>query len=166
MTIGASAGDSWKFGPFALFQNSYLHTDGYPLDLTDTTEMRAQTLNSIQQSMADYYGVSYPSLAIGAYVESGDTIDLSTNMGELVASAMSVMPTDVSRILEKCNDILYRAIPELVMASTEAEFQAVQARVLDDVAAAGEAEAWAWCSSEYNSAKEIVEPIFNGSFDE
>jgi len=110
--------------------------------------------------VANYYGAEYGAQAVFKLVEEGRTIDASNDCGQLIASVMPVQPTDVSRTLEKLNDILYRAIPELVMAADEAAFEAVQARVIKDLEAAGAAEAWEWCSTEYYKAREEILPIF------
>jgi len=87
-------------------------------------------------------------------------IDMSNDCAQLISSYMPSRPTDVNRIIEKINDILYRAIPELVMAKDKAEFAAIQAQVLKDLADAGEAEAWAWIQEEYAKASAVVRPIF------
>ena len=122
--------------------------------------MRVDGLSPLDQNVAEYYGVQYPSQAAVALVEAGKTIDLSDDCGQLVATAMEAQPTDIARILEKCNEVIYRAIPKLVMAASEAEYAKVQEEVLAELAAAGEADAWAWCLEAYNSAREIVYPIF------
>ena len=117
-------------------------------------------MNGLYKDFCEFYGVQYPSQAFLPYVEDGRCIDLSNDCGQLVATAMPSMPTDVARILEKCNDIIYRAIPKLVMAENDEEFNKIQVQVLDDLKAAGEADAWAWCQTEYNAAFEKVAPIF------
>lgn len=145
---------------FTTVHRSFIGNDGYIVGLSDTDEMRASTLNNMQKNYCEYYGVMYPSAAAVKLVEEGKTIDLRNDFGQLCATAMSTMPTDVQRILEKCNDIIYRAIPKLVMAADDAEFSQIQTQVLDDLAAVGEADAWEWCSNEYNTAREKVAPIF------
>lgn len=156
----AEIGITTSYTPFRIMQPTYLHPDGAPLDLREAESLKGAALNPLRKSMADFYGVDYPSATMKPYLESGEVINLDENMGELVASVMAVIPTDVARIMEKCNDILYRAIPKLVMAASEAEFETVQAQVMKDLADAGEADAWAWCETEYNTAKAQVEPIF------
>lgn len=156
----AAYGLGIKVRPFTLLLNSFIGNDGYCLDLSDTDDMREKTLNGLYKDFCEFYGVQYPSQAFLPYVEDGRCIDLSNDCGQLVATAMPSMPTDVARILEKCNDIIYRAIPKLVMAENDEEFNKIQVQVLDDLKAAGEADAWAWCQTEYNAAFEKVAPIF------
>ena len=156
----AAYGLGIKVRPFTLLLNSFIGNDGYCLDLSDTDDMREKTLNGLYKDFCEFYGVQYPSQAFLPYVEDGRCIDLSNDCGQLVATAMPSMPTDVARILEKCNNIIYRAIPKLVMAENDEEFNKIQVQVLDDLKAAGEADAWAWCQTEYNAAFEKIAPIF------
>lgn len=147
-------------GPFVVLQTSEYHTDGYLLDLFDSAEMRALGMTPLQKDVAEYYGVTVPAEAGYKYVESGDTVDWSNTYGtELLAGAMTAIPTDISRILEKCNDILYRNIADLVMAETQEEFEALRASILEELTAADEASAWAWCSAEFDKAIETIKPI-------
>lgn len=148
---------------FLTTESSFIHPDGYPMDLLETDEMRASAMTPIQKSVAEHYDVMYPGQAATALVDSGETIDLRNDCGQLTRTAMPSMPTDISRILEKCNDILYRGIPNLVMAATDEEFANVQAQILSDLEAAGEPDAWEWCYENYNSAREIVLPIFEST---
>ena len=157
--IGANLGNKVTVG-FETVQPSFEHPDGYPVNLNDSDEVRAETDTFIMQDVAKYYDAPYGAKACYRLVEEGKTIDASNDAGQLIASAMPAQPTDISRGLEKLNDILYRAIPELVMAKDDAEFKAIQDRVLKDLADAGEAEVWEWCSTEYNKARERILPIF------
>jgi len=149
-------------GPFIILMGSTIHQDGYLINLFDSDEMRAKSLNPLQKDLSDYYNVSYPSQASVAFVEKGLTVDMSNCFSELIASAMTDMPTDIRRILEKCNDILYRAVPNLVRAKTGSEFKAIQDQVLKDLAAANEETAWKWCSETFKNAKNRVSPYFYG----
>ena len=140
-------------------QPGMLHSDGYPLSLFDTDEMRAASLSPILQDYSDYYGVSYPSQARQKLVEEGKIIDHSHNFSQLVAVAREAIPIDILRILTKCNDVVYTAVPKLVMAATQEEFDAIQEQVLADLEKAGEPEAWAWASEAQAKAHSLVDPI-------
>jgi len=146
-----------------MVQASFEHTDGYPVNLTDSDEARAAVQSSLSRDLAEHYGVEYATQASMKLVEEGKTIDMSNDSAQLIASAMNAMPTDISRIVEKCNDCLYRSVPELIMAKDEAEFKAIQERVLKELADVGEAEAWEWCLAEYETAKERILPIFEAN---
>lgn len=70
------------------------------------------------------------------------------------------IPLDIQRIVTNLNDILYNAIPSLVMAETEEEYLEVQQEVLAELEAADEATAWAWYKEHFDAAREIVTPAF------
>lgn len=146
---------------FATLQNVVLHPDGYPVDLTMTDEAKAETLNPLLKSQAEHYGVDYPLQAGQALLEAGKTIDKSGSYASFIASGIEARPTDLARIAEKSNDILYRAIPELVMAASEEEFKKVQDRVLKDLADAGEGELWSWSLERWNKSLEEMRPIID-----
>jgi len=148
------------FNPGRILQMSFMHPDGYPICLNDTDENRAATLSPLFQDIAEHYGVSYPTQAGVKLVEEGKATDMSNDSAQLIASYMPSRPTDISRIIENINNILYKAVPKLVMAKDDAEFAAVQQQVLKDLADAGEADAWNWVETEYEKAAAVVRPIF------
>lgn len=140
-------------------QPAVLAADGYPLSLFETDTMRARSLTNYQKDFSEYYGVSYPSEARQRLVDEGKIINHSHNYSQLVAVAREAMPTNIMRTLTKCNDILYRAIPELVMAEDDAAFESIQNRVMEELAAVNEAEAWDWVSQAQAAAHKLVDPI-------
>lgn len=146
------------------FQGTGIHPDGYPYDLKRQMQYRPMTLNPLLQDYAAFYGVASPSELQMQKVDEG-YISLINDYGQMVATGISEIPTDIKRILDSCSDIAYRAIPELVMAKDEAEFAAVQARVLKDLDAAGEPTAWAWCEEAFNETKAQMQPIFEEARD-
>lgn len=145
--------------PIRISQPGMSHSDGYPLSLFETDEMRAASMTPIMKDYSDYYGVSYPSQARQKLVDEGKIIEHSHNFSQLVAVAREPIPTDILRILTKCNDVVYTAVPKLVMAATEEEFNAIQEQVLADLEKAGEPEAWAWASEAQAKAHSLVDPI-------
>ena len=145
--------------PIRISQPGMSHSDGYPLSLFETDEMRAASMTPILKDYSDYYGVSYPSQARQKLVEEGKIIDHSHNFSQLVAVAREPIPTDILRILTKCNDVVYTAVPKLVMAANQEEFDAIQEQVLADLEKAGEPEAWAWASEAQAKAHSLVDPI-------
>lgn len=145
---------------FTPFYGSGIHPDGYPYDLKEQLQYRPMMLSPLGKDYSEFYGVSCPSELQTNMIEEEGATDLSNDYGQMVASGISEVPSDIKRIVDACSDIAYRAIPELVMAADEAEFQAVQARVLADLAAADEPAAWEWFETEFNAVKEQMQPIF------
>jgi len=141
-------------------QGSEYHSDGYLLDPTaaDVESMKAQ-LTPLQADMAAHYGVDLPSEASKKLFEEGKIPDLSQVGTELIGGSMTPMTQDVKRILENCNDALYKRVYDLVTAPTEADFAAIQAEVLEEFEAANIAEAWDFAKTEFEKAYEITSPI-------
>lgn len=150
-----------KNAPLAILQNSSLHPDGYPVYLAMVDDVKASTLNTLQKSVADHYGVEYPLQAAEKLVAEGKTIDKRDNYSTLISGILIDPSTDMDRIGQKCKDILYKAVPELVMAASEAEFKEVQTRVLKEIADTGEAEVWAWYLEQWKVAKKEIQALIN-----
>lgn len=148
------------------FTSTGLHPDGYPYQVRQQFEFRAAALNPIQKDFSETFGVTCPSEYQMNLVENGTTISLINDYGQMVATGISEIPMDIKRIMDACSDLAYRAVPELVMAQSEEEFTAVQQRILKELEAAGEATAWQWCETEFNAAKEKMQPIFEAARDE
>jgi len=141
-------------------QNSEYHTDGYLLNPTaGNAESMVAQLSPLQADMAAHYGVSLPSEASKKLFEEGKIPDLSKVGTELIGGSMTPMTQDVKRILENCNDALYKRVYDLVTAATEADFAAIQAEVLAEFEAANIAEAWDFAITEFEKAYEITSPI-------
>ncbi len=168
IAMKAENGDALKYSgvgittPIRITQPAVLAADGYPLSLFETEEMRIASMNDLQKDLSEYYGVAYPSMARKKLFDEGMIIDHSKNFSQLTAIAREPIPTDILRILTKCNDVMYAAIPELVMAEDDDAFAAVQARVMDDLKKVNEPEAWAWITEAQAAAHAIVDPIIWG----
>jgi len=136
------------------------HPDGRSYEITQEFKYRAMVLSPLQKDYAAHYGYSCPSEYHTYFINSGKTFGLINTAALTYAMGMTDIPMDLKRIMDACNDVVYRAIPELVMAKTQGEFNDIQQRVLADIAAQDEPKAWEWCETEFNKAKEIVDPIY------
>jgi hypothetical protein len=92
-------------------------------------------------------------------VNEGKTVSMANCYSELNQSATEVMPTDIQRILTQCNDILFEAVPSLVQAKTEDEFNAIRDSILAELEATGEKTAWDWCLKANTDAQSFTRPI-------
>jgi hypothetical protein len=147
----------WDFTPL---HSTCLHEDGYFMDIAQEFEYRAMVLNPISREVAAYYGVDTPSRYYQSLIDSGYTIDQWNDFGQVVALGINEIPADIQRIMNNLNDLAYRAVPRLVTAATQAEYDAIQQEVLASFIAADEATAWEWCLNAYNDAKALTEPVF------
>ena len=168
-TIAAriAGGDEWKKTGieqtynFGFLQGSFLAEDGYPVNLFDTDAMRADSLTPLYKDYADYYGVDYPAQASTKLVKEGKTVSMANAYSELNQSATETIPTDIQRILTQCNDILYEAVPGLVQAKSDEEFQKIQREVLASLKSAGEETTWDWCLKANTKAQEFTRPVID-----
>jgi hypothetical protein len=124
-------------------------------------ENRSRGLSTAFKDFSDYYKVRYPAEAAYKLAREGKTIDLGNDYGQFISGLVySSVPTDTRRIIDTVNEIFNRAMPRLIQAKTDAEFNQIQQQVLSDARAANEATAWQWISSEYGKLEKIVGPLF------
>ena len=134
-------------------------SDGYPLDLSYTPEALKASQTAPMKDFCDAFGVDF---WYDAFTGIGMT-DFSHDISEPIGGAISGdVPMDIKRIVETCNDILYTAMPGLIMAESEEEFAALRDEALEELAASGENEAWEW----YSAAWAEKLPIFTGYLEE
>lgn len=150
-------GGYWELTPWC---QTGTHPDGYFYDLFQEQTNRAKALNAMDKDYAETYGYNTPSEYHISKIDSGETTSLVGERGLLVTMGITDIPLDVQRILTNCNDILFQYVAELVMAESDEEFDAIAEQVLLDLADAGEADAWQWCSEAYDESFAKVNPIF------
>ncbi len=143
---------------FQFCQGSTLCDDGYPIELSMMDV--ADSMNVLQKDVAAYYGVKVPALAQKKLVDEGKIIDHTVNYSETVAIAREELPSDISRILTKCNDLYYNNMSKLITAATWDEFKAIQKDMIETVKKYGEDEAWNWCRQNHENARSIIKPIY------
>ncbi len=140
------------------YMGSDLHPDGYQIDLSMTRENMMDYQLYWQKDFAAYYGEEFWVDAQYKHMQTDEY-----DAGETISVAMTDIPTDIKRTLELCNDVLSTARPELLAAESDEEFEAIQAQVLEDLAALGEPEAWEWFNAHWEEVREVVLPIFEAS---
>jgi hypothetical protein len=147
----------WDWTPV---NGTSIHPDGYFYALDLEFEYRAMVLNPVHRDMAAWMGVDAPWKWFNDRIAEGYTTDSTYDYAQLVAMGCVNIPTDILRIMNNVNEITIRSIPGLVRASTQAEFDRLQAAYLAEIASAGENAAWEWCLNAYNTAYAAVTPIF------
>lgn len=131
------------------------HSDGHPMDLTLMPEAKIAAQDDFEREFAATYGVEHWS---DAFTQNEKITDFR-NSAEGISGAIMEMPMDYQRTLEACNDLLYTSMPLLIMAESDEEFAAVQAEVLAEVEALGEAEVWEWYKAEWEAPKELYNKL-------
>jgi hypothetical protein len=97
-------------------------------------------------------------------VELGRTIDMSRDFVQLISVGLTDVPLDIERIIQNLNTIIYRSLPKLITAESDAAFRTAQQQVLDELKAAGEPDAWEWVRTNYNKYKDLTEPVIRDYF--
>lgn len=129
------------------------HPDGYPMNLAMTDEALIATQSDHMKDFNKVYGVDF---WYEAFTNLGMT-DFRNDAGEAICAALNDIPMDIQRIIETCNDIMYTAMPTLIMAESDEEFAAAREEVLAELEAAKEPQAWEW----YSAAWEEPMKLFN-----
>lgn len=138
------------------YNPSCLHPDGYALDLLEESSSRKDSQNFMQRDFAAYYGVDYWMDALYKTMRSNNT-----DASETIMLALSEIPTERKRILDSCNDVLYQAMPSLIMAESDEEFKALQDEVLAQLNELGVEEQYQWYKEQWDPAREITQPYFD-----
>lgn len=141
-----------RFHAFSAYNPAVLHTDGYPLNLAMKPDTLIASQDPMMQELCEAYDVDF---WYDAFVKVGAK-DFR-NSAEQIGAAITEVPMGVQRILTTCNDILYTAMPMLVMAQSDEEFASIREEVLAEIEAADQAEAWEW----YRNAWEEPKNLFN-----
>lgn len=150
-------GGYWELTPWC---ETGTHPDGHFYSLFQEQSNRAKALNAMDKDYAQTFGYETPSAYHVSMIDSGKTTSLVGERGLLVTMGITDIPLDVQRVMTNCNDILFQYVAELVTAENTEEFNAIAEQCLADLADAGEADAWAWCSDAYAQSFELVNPIF------
>lgn len=132
-------------------------SDGYAVDLFFDPHYRSLGLSALQQDFDKYYGADYPSQACMKLVGPDGALDMRDDYVQTVSSGINQIPDDIKRIMDKCNSIIYQAVPKLVMAKSDSEFTSAQENVMAQLKAANEETAWNWVRQAYNSSKAIID---------
>lgn len=99
--------------------------DGSPANLWNSPDIWKLTLTPAQKDFAEHYGVEVPSQAALNLIEEGKAYDKSQMNWDLM-SLLPSTPQDIARIDSRCLDIMVKAIPRLVLAKDQAEFDRIQ----------------------------------------
>jgi ABC-type glycerol-3-phosphate transport system substrate-binding protein len=130
-------GDEWKLHGAALWSGLYfispnhIASDGGLANLWADPELYAPTMTPAERDFNSHYGVSYPAEAALNLINQGKAWD-RRNMLQDLLSLMPAPPQNIQRIDAACLDIMVRAIPRLVLATDDAEFESLKAQVQRD----------------------------------
>lgn len=132
--------------------------DGGRISLWFEDDLLAGNMTFAQKDMVKELGLTIPSDLLKKRVEEGSSIDLS-NWNSAIQVALETTPKDIVRIDSNCLEITSNAIPSLVQAKTDEEFEAAKEALLKELKAAGAQESVDWWTAQWTSAKSAMERI-------
>lgn len=132
--------------------------DNYPYELMEMAEYRGRGIGTMYEDYCKHYNATYPGEALYNGVLAGVTKDLSGDYAQTVSAGMTSIPLDIKRIMDACNDILYRNMAKLVMCTSDEEFAALRDSLIQEMKNAGEETAWEWYSTNFNAVRESLQP--------
>ena len=125
--------------------------DGYHIGLRrDDDYLSRVEYSGVLTNFCEYYDVSWPNQIFLQWKDEGKMYDLS---GVDFRYRLDVIDEDIARIDAACLKIAIQAIPKLVTAASDAEFEAVKADVLKSMEAAGAYEAQEFYTNYWNELR-------------
>ncbi len=165
IALKSAGGDAWNKLGISSFSNQIgssefgMHSDGYYFNLFDNDDLKYASLNPLEKDYADFYGVKYPSQVHYNMVQEGKAINQSGNQCQAVQLGMATRPDDITRIDARLEEIVNRAIPNLVGAADQAAFEAARDSLINELKGAGADESWAWWNENWNGTLEKINAL-------
>ena len=129
--------------------------DGEIADLTSTSQLLKLRVNGAEKAMSQYFNVEYPNQAFDKLVAEGKMQDESkTNVD--IENALIATPDEIKRIDAKEDEMFTNYIPKLVLAKSDAEFNAIQKKMLEEFKAAGSDQSETWYAKAFEDAKAAI----------
>mgnify|MGYP005783605459 CR=1 FL=1 len=132
--------------------------DGGMIDLWYEEDVLADSMTYAEKDMCETLGLTIPSDTLKKKVEAGTSIDLG-NCLNAIQMGLETTPRDIVRIDSNCEEITLNAIPNLVQAETDEEFEAAKAALMEELKGAGAEQSVEWWTNAWNDAKEAIEGL-------
>lgn len=163
-TLALRSTPEWKDTGIGAWQNivgispDSLHPDGSPYSLFSKKEYMISGLNPIQKDYSEIMGVEYPTQVHQQMVAEGKGYDHST-LNTDIDSVMPSVPSDIKRIMSKCEEVAISYIPAIVQSKTEEEFIKNKDALIAALQNANQQKAWEWFETNWNNATAEVEAL-------
>ena len=133
-------------------------SDGGLIDLWYDEDMLADSMTYAEKDMCSTLGIDIPSDTLKKRVEAGTSIDLGTGVNA-IQMGLPTTPKNIVRIDSNCEEIAMSAIPSLVQAASDDEFEAAKADLIAQLKDAGAEESVEWWSNAWTEAKATIEEM-------
>ena len=131
-------------------------SDGGLIDLWYDEDMLDDSMTYAEKDMCSTLGIDIPSDTLKKRVEAGTSIDLGTGINA-IQMGLPTTPKNIVRIDSNCEEITMSAIPSLVQAASDEEFEAAIADLFAQLKDAGAEESVEWWSNAWAEAKTTIE---------
>lgn len=132
--------------------------DGGRIDLWYEDDVLAESMTYAEKDMCQTLDLSVPSDLLKKKVEAGISMDLGTCLNA-IQMGMETTPKNIVRIDSNCEEIVMNALPNLVQAETEEEFESAKAALMEELKNAGAEESVEWWTNAWKEAKEAIEGL-------
>lgn len=140
--------------------NMTMLDDGGPVSLWDTPDIWKLTLNPLQKDFSEHYGVEVPAEAARNLIAEGKAYDFSAGtLAKDILSLIPATPADISRIDTRCTDIMIKAIPNLVLAADQAEYDRIKEETLAELEAADIQTSIQWWTEQSEEIREFLKSV-------
>lgn len=132
--------------------------DGGLINLWLEDDVLSQGLTAAEKDMCETMGLTIPSDVLKNRIEEGKSIDFR-NCNMAIQMALEITPKNIVRIDSNCEEITMNAIPSLVQAETDEEFEAAKADLLEQLKGASVEESIEWWMQAWKDAKTGIEAM-------
>ena len=140
--------------------NMTMLDDGGPVSLWDTPDIWKLTLNPLQKDFSEHYGVEVPAEAARNLIAEGKAYDFSEGtLAKDILSLIPATPADISRIDTRCTDIMIKAIPNLVLAADQAEYDRIKEETLAELEAADIQTSIEWWITQSEEIRDFLKSV-------
>ena len=125
--------------------------DGGMVNLFLADDILADTLTAAEKDMCKTLNISLPSDLLKNGIAEGKNIDMRDTKSA-IRMVIQAAPKDINRIDGNVEEITIKALPNLVMAKSDADFDAAKAKLMEDLKAANVEKSVNWWKENWNTA--------------
>ena len=116
----------------------------------------ASQLNPFTKDYCEHFGVQFPAQIFTKNEQAGKSKS-QKDMDVRIPAALASAPDDIKRIDTKLDEIMTKAVAKAIMAKSDADFEAVKQKTMEDLKAANASTANDWWTKAWADAKAAVE---------
>ena len=143
-------GESNMYSSVGYADNAVL-ADGGMVNLFLANDILADTLTAAEKDMCKTLKITLPSDLLKNGIAEGKNIDMRDTKSA-IRMVIQAATKDINRIDGNVEEITIKALPSLVQAKTDAEFDAAKAKLMEDLKAANVEKSVSWWKENWNTA--------------